>query len=330
MSKRISRGRDQARRDLLVACARMFYEERRTKSQIAKEFSVSNTQVKRLLDEAAKLGIVRISIVEHTGYTQLEQELESKFRLRRAVVTGSSTNYEQQKSLLGTAAADLFMRSVREEMNVGVGGGSTLKAMVDHIPLDSRSIHVAPMALVGRGPILEHVDSAFLASLLCYKSAPKARASVVGMLPLPADQVEQDQFIAMIRAHVPEVQQVLDQARASTLCFVGLGGSLSAPELAPLLARSSGGRAVRKAAGGINYNYFDSNGSQVLSVFATVSIPELRAMSADPEKMVVLVAGGGHKIKALQIALISRMANALVTDERAALRLLGTGGPDAS
>ncbi|MDQ3743231.1 MAG: hypothetical protein M3444_02500 [Acidobacteriota bacterium] len=314
--------------ELLVECARMYYEERRNKSQIADHYGVSVTHVKRLLDEALARGIVRISIVERRDFAQLENTLANKFSLKLVRVAPSSTDYEQQKEMLGQVAAQLFEELAMPGTNVGIGGGGSLKAMVESIPSFPREIHIAPMALVGRGPAIEFVDAAFLAALLYYKSSPKARATAVGMLPPPRDKNARRDFVEIVKSSIPEVDEVLAQARASSVVFVGLGGPEPVAELVPVLTRAGVSKnklIEQKAAGGINYNYFDDKGEEIASLFKTVTIMELRGMAANPEKTVVLIAGGPHKINALEIALRTRIVNAVVVDEKTAIRLTGAG-----
>ncbi|MCU1265696.1 MAG: sugar-binding transcriptional regulator [Acidobacteria bacterium] len=317
--------------ELLVECARMHYEDHCTKSQIADHLGVSVTHVKRLIDEALARGIVRISIVERRDFAQLENTLASKFSLRLARVAPSSADYERQKEMLGQVAAELFEELATPGSSIGIGGGGSLKAMVDAIPTYPRSIHIAPMALVGRGPLIEFVDAAFLAALLFYKSSPKARASVIGMLPPPKDKTARRVFKELVERSIPEVDAVLAQARNSSAAFVGLGGSEPVAELIPLLDRAGIAKTKlieEKAAGGINYNYFDDAGEEIASLFRTVSIAQLKDMASRPDKTVVCIAGGPHKIPALEIALRSRIVNAVVIDEKTAIRL--TGGMSSS
>jgi deoxyribonucleoside regulator len=304
----------------------MHYQAHRNKSQIAEHLGVSVTHVKRLLDEALARGIVRISIFEKRDFAQLENAIASKFSLKFVRVALSCSNYEQQKNLLGQVAAHLFEELAIPGTNVAVGGGGTLKAMIDAIPVSSREIHISPMALVGRGPFIEFVDAAFLTAFLYYKSLPTARASAVGMLPPPRDPVARRSFIEIVNNSIPEVEEVLLHAKASSLVFVGLGGPEPVAELIPVLSRASESKnrlIEQKAAGGINYNYFDDEGKEIASLFKTVTIGELRSMAANAEKTVVLVAGGPHKIPALEIALRTRIVNALVVDEKTATQLVG-------
>lgn len=312
--------------EVLVRCARLFYEQHLSKTQIAKQLGVSAMHVKRLLDEANSRRIVRISIVERRDLVEIEESLAKKFSLKIVRVAPYSSDYERQKDALGLVAARLFDELVTVRTLVGVGGGGSLKAMIDALETHPREIDIAPMALVGRGSTLEYVDAAFLASLLFYKSSPKARASVIGMLPPPEEKGDRRRFIELVMSTVPEIDTVLDRARNSAVAFIGLGGPEPVPELTPVLRRA--GLSEREltrqhAAGGINYNYFDGQGREVATFFKTLQINDLRQMTATG-KTVIVVAGGAHKEAAIRIALRTGMANGLVTDERTALQLKDT------
>jgi deoxyribonucleoside regulator len=313
--------------EILVRAARMHYEEHLAKGVIAERLGMSPTHVKRLLDEASARGIVRIAVVERRDFDQLEKSLVVAFGLKAVRIAPYTSDYERQKTAIGHVAAQLFEELAVFGTAVGIGGGGSLKAMVEALDTHPREIRIAPMALVGRGPEIEHVDAAFLAAMLYYKSAPKARAYVVGMLPPPKQKSPREQFIALVEKSIPEVAAVLDKARSSSLAFIGLGSPEPVPELVPVLVRSGLSAADlkrRRVAGGINYSYFDEQGEEIARFFTTVPIADLKTMSADPQKTVVIVAGGGHKIDALEIALRTRIGNSLVTDERTALKLVAS------
>lgn len=86
---------------------------------------------------------------------------------------------------------------------------------------------------------------------------------------------------------------------------------------------------AKGAAGGINYNWFDNHGNQIGQYLLTVGIDDLKRLSKDPNRLIVLVAGGKHKIDPIRIALSSRMVNAMVTDELTASLLTEAAGSEA-
>ena len=302
----------------------MYHQERLHKKDIAKVLGCSPTQVGRLLDEAAERGVVRIVIDDGRDHETLAHELKSAFDLNDVRIAPSYTSYDEQKAALGAVAAAAFDRAATPGARLGIGGGGTLHAMSEAVTVAPRDIQLAPMALVGRGPDVEHYDAAFLVSRLHAKCSPLSRAYCVGMPPLPANTTARQRFMTLINKDVPEVAGVLKMARNSTTAFVGLGGPEAVPEVAPVLLREGlTSNKLRKlhAAGGINYNYFDENGQAIAQFFKTVSIIELQAM-VGAGKEVILVAGGQHKASAVHVALCHKMANRLITDVNTAGKVL--------
>lgn len=310
--------------DELLRCARMYYRERLHKKEIAKLLGYSATQVGRLLDEAEERGVVRIIIDDAHDHDHLAAEVAAAYRLSNVAVATSYPGYEEQKMALGSVAAAWFERVATPGARIGMGGGGSLHAMTEAVAVAPRDISLVPMALVGRGPDVEHYDATFLVSRLHAKCAPLSRAYSIGMLPLPADSSAREQFMKLVTKHIPQVTAVLKMARACTTSFVGLGGPEAVPELVPVLQRE--GLSLPKlrklhAAGGINYSYFDEAGNAIAQFFKTVSILELQAMVSGG-KSVVLVAGGSHKVAAIAIALRHAMVNHLITDANTAAALV--------
>jgi DNA-binding transcriptional regulator LsrR (DeoR family) len=196
--------------------------------------------------------------------------------------------------------------------------------MVEALETKPRQIELYPLALVGRGSELEHVDSVFLVTALYFKSRPAAKAFVVGVPPLPQSRLKAQKFTADLLTEVDEVREVYQAARDVEVAFVGLG--TLPPDRGMLKEFVKVGLDLKRlkengAVGIMNYNYFDSSGEQIGEYFLTVSIQDLKAMSRNAEKKVVLVAGGLHKFEAIKVALGTRMFNVLVTDHRMAQKL---------
>lgn len=71
---------------LLQAIAKLYYEEGRTQSEIATQFSISRPKVSRKLAEARERGIVKIFIDDAIDdISEMEQQLLTAFHLKGAV-----------------------------------------------------------------------------------------------------------------------------------------------------------------------------------------------------------------------------------------------------
>jgi len=329
MPLRISR---EGKGELLLECARLHYIDKLNKTQIAARLQISGTHVARLLREAEEAGIVEISVRLPADHDKLEADLRDRFGLQGVKVVDYSDDYEQLLKNLGRGGAALFEEicQIRWGARVGLGGGITLYEVVEALDTKPRQIELYPMALVGRGSALEHVDSVFLVTALYFKSRPGAKAFVVGVPPLPQSRLKAQKFTADLLTEVDEVREVYQAARDVEVAFVGLAslppdrGTLKEFVKVGLDLKYLKGKG---AVGVMNYNHFDQRGEQIGEYFLTVSIQDLKDMSSNAEKKVVLVAGGLHKFDAIKTALATRMFNTLVTDHRTAQKLAALSWP---
>ena len=313
--------------DLLVRCARMFYEQKLTKAQVAAALHLSAMRVTRLICKAEKLGIVQIRVTAHPRCEELEQALAGKYGLRRVAVVEYTDDYEALRKSLGAKAAGVFDDEVsrRENTRVGIGGGGSIYDMVDHLPTKSRCISIYPLAAFGRGPEITFFDSGYLTTLLLLKSRPTARAFTVSVPPLPRDPAKAAVFSQTLCSDIPEINEVLDCSRNVDVAVISLGTNLEFDDAVKKLGGAGPlGRALRSNSivGGINYNYFNDQGQEIENYILKVSIEDLKDLSKKAGKTVILLAGGRHKSKAIGIALKFRMANSLVTDSDTAEFLL--------
>jgi deoxyribonucleoside regulator len=328
MPLRIAR---EQKNQLLLECARLYYVDKLNKTQIAARLQISGTHVARLLREAEEAGIVEITVRLPADHDKLEAELQERFGLHAVKVVDFSDDYEHLLKNLGRGGAALFEEicQIRWGARVGLGGGITLYEMVEALETKPRQIELYPLALVGRGPELEHVDSVFLVTALYFKSRPAAKAFVVGVPPLPQSRLKAQRFTADLLTEVDEVREVYQAARDVEVAFVGL--SPLPPDRGMLKEFTKVGLDLKTlkakgAVGVINYNNFDGRGQQIGDYFLCVSVQDLKDMARNAEKKVVLVAGGLHKFEAIKVALAHRMFNMLVTDHRMA-RMLAALSP---
>jgi deoxyribonucleoside regulator len=330
MPFRIARAR---KGDLLLECARLHYVDKLNKTEIAARLRISGTHVARWLREAEEAGIVAIAVKLPSDYDTLAAGIRDRFGLHTVKVVDFSDDYAHLLKNLGRGGAALFEEicQIRWGARVGLGGGITLYEVVEALDTKPRQIELYPLALVGRGSELDHVDSVFLVTALYFKSRPAAKAFVVGVPPLPQSRVKAQQFTADLLTEVDEVREVYRAARNVEVAFVGL--RTLPPDRGVLKEFGKVGLDLKTlkgkgAVGMINYNYFDQRGAQIGAYFLTVSVQDLQEMSSNADKKVVLVAGGLHKFEAIKAALAHRMCNMLVTDHRTAQQLAALPVPN--
>ena len=316
-----------ARDELLYHCAELFYGEGLTKKEIADQIHVSPTHVKRLLEEATRKGIVTVEVKLTGRFRKLENMLTDKYHLRFARVVETSSDYEEVMRNLGQAAADFLEDFVqrRSRTRVGIGGGASLLRMIESLEKKPRPVDIYPTSLFGRGSLVEFVSSTFLAYYLLTKSIPIATAKIVGIPPLPRESDKARVFSEWLLREIDEVREVYDESKLVDLAFVGIGTIIPSRDIFSELSKLGYDFEYMKrmgAVGGINYNYFDSNGNQIGNGILTLSIRDLREISHDNPRLVVIVGGGSHKAEAIYVGIRTEIANSLITDEETARYLL--------
>lgn len=140
---------DPERHNLLVNAARLHYLRRLTHQQIADKLGLSRVKVTRLLQQAVDDGIVEFRIADPLSDTlELQDQLEERFGLQRAVVTPVGDSHTQTLESLARSAAGLLMGSINDRMTVGLGWGRTLNAMTPFL-VDAQCEGVRVVSLTG-------------------------------------------------------------------------------------------------------------------------------------------------------------------------------------
>jgi len=121
---------------LMVKVSNLYYKDSLTQEDIAKKLKVSKYQVNRILKKAIESGIVQITIIDpSTGVSKLEEELEKKFGLKRAIVIeNSGLSDSELKTKLGAAGSDFLLDVIKDNDIIGVSWGTTVNEVVNHLP----------------------------------------------------------------------------------------------------------------------------------------------------------------------------------------------------
>jgi DNA-binding transcriptional regulator LsrR (DeoR family) len=247
--------------------------------------------------------------------------------LKNIRIVESSYDYGDLKKSIGREASKLFdsLLSKYKNPRVGIGGGSTLFELVDYLKIKDRRIRIFPTALIGRGPEITHVDSAYLAKMLYFKSRPQSKAFVISIPPLPNNKHFALEFLKNLKSEFSEVKWLINAMQDVDIAFVGLGAMIPTGDFDDELKKV--GVSLQDlidlgVIGGINYNWFDSNGNQITNYFPTIGVNRLTSLSKEKSKDIILVAGGAHKINPIKIALKMHMINSIVSDERTIISLI--------
>ena len=309
---------------LMTKVARLYYEHGLRQPEIAKQLSLSQTMVSRLLAAAQAEGIVRTTVTAPAGvYPEYEEELERRYGLKDAIVADCAVDTDDQVLRdIGSAAATYLETTLGGDEVVGISSWSeTLLRMVGSmqpVRRNSDSHVVQILGGIGNPTAEAHATrlTEQLASLL--KAEPH-------FLPAPGVTAS-----AEASAHYlaePSVAETTDYFETLTLALVGIGAlhpSRLLGESGNVFAEAELDELERLGAvGDICLRFFDTDGVPVVSRFGErvigLSLEQLRRVPR-----AVGVAGGVEKLDAIRGALEGRLINVLITDRFTAERLLAT------
>ena len=306
---------------LLLKVSRYYYENELTQKEISQRLNLSRPKVSRLLTQAREMGLVKISVVPQPGFhTQLESQLEEQFGLDEAVVVEISETASQAavSREIGMAASEYFERVVAQKSTVGISWGTTLRAMVDALSVQSLpNVHVVQL-LGGLGAPESDAHVTYILRRLVHQTG--SRLSMLNM-PGIVDSTE----IKDVLLEDSHVQEVFDLFSKIEIAFVGIGAPTSdsvvmrdgtiirQPQLKSLMEKG--------AVGDVCLRFFDQNGraveSDVDERVVGISFQEIQKI-----KQVVGLAGGPQKIAAIKGAMRAKLVNILITDHMTAAKLL--------
>ncbi len=315
-SRQAGRMSAEARQAVLAEVATLYWIDKLTQEQIARQIGRSVPTVSRLLTEAEAAGIVEVRIRYPAAVEPgLQAELVDRFGLRVArVLAGSSVDPARLLSQIGELAARYLTTVLADGMSVSVGWGTTLYEVVQALrPAYYRDIRVA-QALGSLGSKLPAIDNHLIVRLL---------ADRLGGTPhfLPAPMIVESELVRQSLLQDPQVRETLEIGRHSDISLTGVG--VAEPELAGMYRAGYIDEAALddiRAAGAVGdvlVDFFDRNGTRLgLPVTRRVIGLALDDLAGIP--MTIGVAGGTRKSAAILGALRTGVLHVLVTDEETA------------
>lgn len=308
---------------LVVRVARMYYEWDMKQATIAKQLGLSQPTVSRLLQQAKTEGVLRISVSVPQGiYTDLEEDLVKRYRLRDAIVVDCSGETDERfiERQIGAAAAYYLESALRPNEVVGISSWSaTLLALVDAMHPVPRKGEIRVVQILGGvgSPSAEtHAGrlTSRLADLLggtaIFLPAPGIVGSAAAMEAITADHYVRGTL--NLFDHVTTALVGIGTVEPSKL-LASSGNHFSASELEELRRQGAVGDVVLR--------YFDAQGVPVNTPLSqrviSMRLDQLRKVDRS-----IGVAGGQRKLNAILGALRGGWINVLVTDYQTARRLV--------
>lgn len=307
--------------DLLVRVSRLYFELGENQQRIAEIVGFSRPQVSRLLRQARQEGIVDIRVIDpRTTDRGLETALRGRFGLRSVLLSPRLSGSEDLiRRMLGRAGARYIRGALREGNVVGLGGGSTVAAMLDSLSSWGQYLGTTVVPLIGgTGHTLQ-------ANELARRFSQRV-GGVALELACPGLVGTPDLRRAMLSdASVQEVTAYWDRLDIAVL---GIG----APTWDERLLGTEVSRELerRGAVGELLARPYNMHGRFIAADLGT------RTIGIEPDQLrrvpvSIAIAGGDSKIHPLLGALRSGVFKVLITDQETAASILdidrSTRGP---
>ncbi len=123
----MNKGNEKIKR--LIEVAKLYYEQDKTQSEIAKMYDVSRPLVSRMLKEAKDMGIVRIEICQPSDGNQvILNQVRGTYRIYGGVIVPNKGSESETNQSLVTSALD-YMKALNQH-HYGIGWGNIIGQMV--------------------------------------------------------------------------------------------------------------------------------------------------------------------------------------------------------
>lgn len=302
--------------------AQRYHVDGQRQSAIAKDLSISQATVSRMLKRANDEGIVRVSLTVPQGtYPELESKLRETYGIAEAIVVDCSEDRAGAiMARIGEAAAHFLETTIQPSEVIGISSWSqTIVKMIDNVhPMTqgkAKSV-VQTLGGIGNPNVQKH------ATQVTTRLAQLTGANPV-ILPAPAVAASKEAKIILLGENF--VREATEQFENITLAFLGIGaiepsemlaqsGNIfSEPELKQLTEQG--------AVAEISQRFLNADGDQVITALNERVIGmNLEQLNHVPR--VVALAGGQSKTQAIAATLRSGVINVLVTDRFTADRLI--------
>ena len=307
---------------LIAKTASLYYIKNLNQKQISNVLHVSQATVSRLLDKAIKNKIVKVSVKSISGsFTNLEEEMCSKFNLTDCVISKSSSkNNQLLHNYLGEAAAFHLETIINNKDIIGISSWSEtlLNAINAMHPLKNLiDIKVVQtLGGIGDSSATEHAVH-LLSRFTELINAEKFYLPISGIVS------KNFNFSALNDKHIEIVLSLFNHI---SLALVGVG---SIDVFSPLIKKSGNilpkeemNRLINKGAvGDIGLQFFDISGKKI-SISEKYKVIGMTLEQLKKANNVIVVAGGIHKVKAIIGALNTSVINTLITDPNTAKEII--------
>ena len=310
---------DITRRDFLITLARHYYEEDLSQQEIADRYTISRSNVSKLLKACKEEKIVEIRIQAPSSQAlQLKTRLMETFGLEQAIIAPSGPDLETTKTETARAGASYLAALLKDSMKIGISWGTTLHRLVEEFhPRELTGVEVIQLH-GGFGAKNPEIDGHELAGALAKKLRGAYRV-------IQAPAIVKNQALRDLLLGEPNIAEVVALAGTVHIALMGIGSNL--PEISSMvragyLTEAESAELIEKGAIGVTCGlHFDKQGNML-------SLPiNDKHLGLSPEALLAIpkrfgVAAGSKKIGPILAALSGGLINILITDEQTAMGIL--------
>lgn len=304
---------------LAVRIAWCYYSLGLTQQEIAERLGITRVRVNRLLAEARRRGVVRITITSRLAENvELEERLKIAYGLEDARVVLAAGDETEIAETLGAEGAEALAGQFVDDATIGVGWGVTLRAFANAVP--QRPLRGASVvAMLGSLTRRSSIDTYVAATVLAHR----LHAECFYMPgPIICDSEESRRTLES----QPLMLEVQERAAAADIAVVSVGGLDSGTIRQAGLIEKDQLMSVRRAGAIGNFlgHYIDAKADIVDHPI------NRRVLGIRPDRLKairrrVMISGGAMKVPALRAILQAGMLTEIVTDQDSARALLAEG-----
>lgn len=266
-----------------------------------------------LTDQGSQLLVSMEPVIKEAfGLVKLENDLKNVLNIKEVIIVpGNSDETEWVKREIGRAGVQMLKKVATPNQVVAVAGGTTVLAVAEMMTpsAEFRTTTFVPT----RGGLAEdqvELESNYIVSLLAKNSGGRYRVMYI------PEQLSDESYQSMIRE--PHIQSVLNVLRRARVVLHGIGDAKrmairrnSPPEV---ISRLEKVQAVGESLG-----YYYNAQRDVVGRVKTVGLTQEDIQQVE---LMIAVAGGASKAKAIRAICSHSDKQILITDEAAATAIL--------
>ncbi|MDF7638090.1 sugar-binding transcriptional regulator [Lactobacillus sp. ESL0791] len=300
----------------LISVAELYYLNGNTQKEIADKVHIHRSEISRMLKEARKLGLVKISINRPNNNLEgLQKFFIKRFGLKDALIIPENTDDLNLKTL-GNFAANYLEKNIQSNFTIGISWGRTLAHTFQAMPSKSTRHGITVVPLIG-GPT-GILKNDYQSNHLVYTLGEKLNAKCE-TLNCPAI-VSSEKIKNELTAN-PNNQVVFNYWKNLDCAIVGIGSSLitDLSQWKEFYKNSNFNNIFKKTntVGDILSQPFTAEGKIINSSQYHVIGMNLAEVKKVPQ--VIGIACGKNKIKSILGALNTGVLDVLITTDITAL-----------